>query len=62
MRTITVGRMTLLAAIFATVWGLTRTAERTFATPAAESAAAISPYDMMKNAGEMPVHVIVDPV
>jgi hypothetical protein len=62
MRTVTVGGMALMAAIFATVWGLTRTAERTFATPAAESAAAMSPHDMMKNAREMPVHVIVDAI
>jgi len=60
MRAITVGGMALMVAIFASIWSLTHTAEQTFATPAAEAAAAMSPYDMMKNAGEMPVHLIVD--
>ena len=60
MRAVTVGGMALMVAIFASIWSLTHTAEQTFATPAAE--AAMSPYDMMKNAGEMPVHVIVDAI
>jgi hypothetical protein len=54
--------MALMVAIFASIWSLTHTAEQTFATPAAEAAAAMSPHDMMKNAGEMPVHVIVDAI
>jgi len=59
MRAVTIGGMALMAAIFASVWSLTHTAERTFATPAAEPAL-MNPHDMMKNPGEMPVHVIVD--
>ena len=62
MRAVTVGVIALMAAIFATVWSLTHTAERTFATPSAGPAAAMSPQDMMKDPGEMPVHVIVDPI
>ena len=58
MRAVTIGGMALMAAIFASVWSLTHTAERTFATPAAEPAL-MNPHDMMKNPGEMPVHVIV---
>ena len=59
MRAVTIGGMALMAAIFASVWSLTHTAQRTLATPAAEQAT-MSPHDMMKNAGEMPVHIIVD--
>ena len=59
MRTVTFGCMALLATISASAWSLTHTTERTFATPGAQPAA-MSPLDMMKNAGEMPVHVIVD--
>jgi hypothetical protein len=61
MRAVTLGGMALIATIFAIVWSLTHTAERTFATPATEPAA-MSPHDMMKkkNPGELPVHVIVD--
>ena len=61
MRAVTIGGMALMAAMFATIWSLTHTAERTFATPAAEPAV-MSPHDMMKNAGEMPVQAIVDPI
>jgi hypothetical protein len=61
MRAITVGGMALMVAIFASIWSLTHTVEQTFATPAVEPAA-MSPYDMMKSAGEMPVHVIVDAI
>jgi len=59
MRAVTIGGMALMAAIFATVWSLTHTAERTFATPTAEPGV-MNPQEMMKNPGEMPVHVIVD--
>jgi hypothetical protein len=61
MRAVTIGGIALMAAIFASVWSLTHTAERTFATPAGEPAV-MNPHDMMKvkKAGEMPVHVIVD--
>jgi len=59
MRAVTIGGMALMAAIFATVWSLTHTAERTFATPAAEPAV-MNPQDMTKKVGEMPVHVFVD--
>jgi hypothetical protein len=61
MRAITIAGMALMAAIFATVWSLTHTAEQTFATPAAQPAA-MNPHDMMKKPGEMPVQVIVDPI
>jgi len=59
MRAVTIGGMALMAAILASVWSLTHTAERTLATPAAEPAV-MNPHEMTKKAGEMPVHVIVD--
>jgi len=59
MRTVTLGCIALLATISAGAWSLTHTTDLTFATPAAQPAA-MNPLDMMKNAGQMPVHVIVD--
>ena len=61
MRTVTFGCMALMLTIFGGVWSLTHTTDQTFATPAGQPAA-MSPLDMTKNAGAMPVHVIVDPI
>jgi hypothetical protein len=51
--------MVLMATIVASAWSLTHTTALTLATPA-NGPAAMNPHDMMKNAGEMPVQVIVD--
>ena len=51
--------MVLMATIVASAWSLTHTTGLTLATPA-NGPAAMNPHDMMKNAGEMPVQVIVD--
>jgi hypothetical protein len=58
MRMVTFG-MVLMATVVASVWSLTRTTALSFATPA-DRPAAMNPHDMMKNAGEMPVQVMVD--
>jgi hypothetical protein len=60
MRMVTFG-MVLMATVVATAWSLTYTTALTFTTPAASSAA-MNPHEMMKNAGEMPIHVIVDAI
>jgi len=58
MRMATLG-MVLMATVFASAWSLSRTTALTFAT-SADRPAAMNPHDMMKNAGEMPVQVMVD--
>jgi hypothetical protein len=58
MRMATLG-MVLIATVFASAWSLTHTTALTFAT-SADRPAAMNPHDMMKNAGEMPVQVMVD--
>jgi hypothetical protein len=58
MRMVTLG-MVLMATIVASAWSLTHTTALTLATPA-DGPAAMNPHDMMKNAGEMPVHLFVD--
>jgi hypothetical protein len=58
MRMATLG-MVLMATVFASAWSLSHTTMLTFAT-SADRPAAMNPYDMMKNAGEMPVQVMVD--
>ena len=58
MRMVTFG-MVLMATVVATAWGLTTAL--TFTTPA-DASAAMNPHEMMKNAGEMPMHVIVDAI
>jgi hypothetical protein len=50
-----------MATVVASAWSLTYTTALTFTTPAASSAA-MNPHEMMKNAGEMPIHVIVDAI
>ena len=52
--------MVLMATIVATA-SLTFTTALTFTTPVASSAA-MNPHEMMKKAGEMPLHVIVDAI
>jgi hypothetical protein len=59
MRMVTFG-MVLMATVIASAWSLTRTTALTMATPA--DPAAMNPHEMMKNAGEMPTQVIVDPI
>jgi hypothetical protein len=56
MRMATFG-MVLMATVVASAWSLTTAL--TIATPI-YGPAAMNPHQMMKNAGEMPVHVIVD--
>jgi hypothetical protein len=58
MRMATLG-MVLMATVFASVWSLTHTTVLTFAT-SVDRPAAMNPYDMMKNTGEIPVQVMVD--
>jgi len=58
MRTVTFG-IVLMATVLASAWSLTTAL--TFTTPA-DASAAMNPHEMMKNAGEMPVHVIVDAI
>ena len=60
MRMVTFG-MVLMATVVATVWSLTYTTALTFTAPA-DRPAAMNPQQMMMNAGEMPVHVIVDAI
>jgi hypothetical protein len=60
MRMVTLG-MVVMATVIASAWSLTYTTALTFTTPAASSAA-MNPHEMMKNAGEMPIHVIVDAI
>ena len=57
MRMVTFG-MVLMATIVASAWSLTHTTELTLSP--ADRPAAMNPHEMMKNAGEMPIHVIVD--
>ena len=57
MRVATFG-MVLMATVVASAWSLTTAL--TIATPI-DGPAAMNPYEMMKNAGEMPVHIIVEP-
>jgi hypothetical protein len=58
MRMVTFG-MVLMATVVASAWSLSHTTALTFATPA-DGPAAMNPHDMMKNAGELPVQVMVD--
>ena len=58
MRMVTFG-MVLMATIVASAWSLTRTTALTFTAPA-DRPAAMNPHEMMKNADEMPVQVMVD--
>jgi hypothetical protein len=58
MRMVTLSTV-LMATVFASAWSLSHTTALTIGTPAG-SAAAMNPHDMMKNAGEMPVQVMVD--
>ncbi len=51
--------MVLMATIVASAWSLTHTSELPLTTPA-DRPAAMNPHEMMKNPGEMPIHVIVD--
>jgi hypothetical protein len=60
MRMVTLG-MVLMATVVASAWSLTYTTALTFTT-SADRPAAMNPHDMMKKAGEMPVHVIVDAI
>ena len=57
MRMVTFG-VVLMATVVASAWSLTTAL--TFTTPA-DLSAAMNPHEMMKNAGEMPVHLIVEP-
>jgi hypothetical protein len=59
MRMVTFG-MVLMATVVATAWSLTTAL--TFTTPA-DGPAAMNPHEMMKvkKAGEMPIHIIVEP-
>jgi hypothetical protein len=56
MRMATFG-MVLMATIVASAWSLTTAL--TIATPI-DGPAAMNPHEMMKNAGEMPIQVMVD--
>jgi hypothetical protein len=58
MRMVTFG-MVLVATVIASAWSLTTAL--TITTPA-DASAAMNPHEMMRNAGEMPVHVIVDAI
>ena len=58
MRMVTFG-MVLMATIVASAWSLTHTTELTLTIPA-DRPAAMNPHEMMKKAGEMPIHVIID--
>jgi hypothetical protein len=60
MRTVIFG-MFLMATVFVSAWSLSYTTALTLATPV-DGPAAMNPHDMMKNAGEMPVHLIVDAI
>lgn len=60
MRMVTFG-LVLMAMVVASVWSLARTTALTLPAPA-DSPAAMNPHDMMQNAGEMPVHLIVDAI
>jgi hypothetical protein len=51
--------MVLMATVFASAWSLSHTTAVTIVTPT-DGPAVVSPLDMMKNAGEMPVQVMVD--
>ena len=53
--------MVLMATVVASAWSLTHTTELTIAAPA-DRPAAMNPHEMMKNSGEMPIHVIVDAI
>ena len=53
--------MVLMATIVASAWSLTHTTALTLATPA-NGPAAMNPEEMMRNTGEMPVHLIVDAI
>jgi hypothetical protein len=56
MRMVTLG-MVVMATVVASAWSLTHTTELTTAS----GLAAMNPHEMMKSAGEMPVHLIVEP-
>jgi hypothetical protein len=58
MRMVTFG-MVLMATVVASAWSLTTAL--TFTT-SADGPAAMNPHEMMKKAGEMPVHLIVDAI
>jgi len=60
MRMVTFG-MVLMATVVASAWSLTHTTALTFTAPA-DRPAAMNPHEMMKNPGEMPIHVIVDAI
>jgi hypothetical protein len=60
MRTVIFG-LVLLATIVASVWSLARTTALTSATPA-DRPEAMNPHEMMKNAGGMPVQIVIDPI
>jgi hypothetical protein len=60
MRMVIIG-MVLMATVFASAWSLSHTTALTLATPV-DGPAAMNPHDIMKNAGEMPVHVIIDAI
>jgi hypothetical protein len=60
MRMVTFG-MVLMATVVATAWSLTHTTALTFIT-SADRPAAMNPHEMMRKAGEMPVHFIVDAI
>jgi hypothetical protein len=57
MRTVILG-MVLMATVFASAWSLSHTTALTIVTPT--DSPVVNPLDMMKNAGEMPVQVMVD--
>jgi hypothetical protein len=58
MRMATIG-MVLMATVFASAWSLSHTTALTVVTPA-DGTGVMNPLDMMKNAGDMPVQVMVD--
>ena len=58
MRMVSFG-MVLVATVVGSAWSLTHTTALTFVAPT-DRPAAMNPHEMMKNAGEMPVQVMVD--
>jgi len=58
MRMVTFG-IVLMATVVASAWSLTIALTST--TPA-DASAAMNPHEMMKKAGEMPIHIIVDAI
>jgi hypothetical protein len=51
--------MVLMTTVFASAWTLSHTTAPSIVIPT-DSPAGLNPHDMMKNAGEMPVQVMVD--